>query len=101
MKKSNVRSFRYSDEVKEILEGFSGNSLNDKFENLVRHCYCQVPAVEERLKDLDTEINRKRTAITELSGEIFRINRFIGELNVVESSIKAAVRAAENISVTQ
>ena len=33
--KSNLRSFRYSDEIAAILEAQEGNSLNEKFESLV------------------------------------------------------------------
>jgi hypothetical protein len=37
--KSNLRSFRYTDEVAAILEAQEGNSLNEKFESLVLFCF--------------------------------------------------------------
>ena len=37
-KKTNIRSFRYSDRVAEILEASEGDTLNEKFENLVLFC---------------------------------------------------------------
>ena len=48
--KNNLRSFRYSDRVAEILEGFAGDSMNAKFENLVLFCF---DALEESKKDYE------------------------------------------------
>lgn len=49
-KKTNIRSFRYSDRVAEILESSEGNTLNEKFENLVLFCFDELPKVK---RDLD------------------------------------------------
>lgn len=48
--KNNLRSFRYSDRVAEILEGFVGDSMNAKFENLVLFCF---DALEDSKKDYE------------------------------------------------
>ena len=48
-KKTNIRSFRYSDRVAEILEASEGNTLNEKFENLVLFCYDELPGVKNEL----------------------------------------------------
>jgi|GEM_PF-4952847 len=45
MSKPNVRSFRYSDEVKLILE-----QHNNDFDSLVVEAYLRLPAVEEQSK---------------------------------------------------
>jgi len=49
MSKSNIRSFRYTDDVAKILNDFAGDSMNQKFENLVLFCFQRL---EIRKKDL-------------------------------------------------
>lgn len=49
-KKTNIRSFRYSDRVAEILEASEGNTLNEKFENLVLFCYDELPKIKSDLE---------------------------------------------------
>lgn len=47
--KNNLRSFRYSDRVAEILEGFDGDSMNAKFENLVLYCFDGLEDKKKRI----------------------------------------------------
>lgn len=67
MSKSNLRSFRFSDEVAGILEAQQGSSLNDKFENLVLRCFWEREQIEKQiaqqkktLADLQERVNKKR-----------------------------------------
>jgi hypothetical protein len=57
--KPNIRSFRYSDEVARILEGFEGESMNAKFENLVLYCYKALPQKKKEIKQADEQIAAK------------------------------------------
>jgi hypothetical protein len=57
--KPNIRSFRYSDEVARILEGFEGESMNAKFENLVLYCYKTLPAKKKEIKQAQEQIDVK------------------------------------------
>lgn len=59
-KKNNIRSFRYSDEVAEILEGMEGSNLNEKFENLVRTCYVRLPEVQGMIELYEGYLNDMR-----------------------------------------
>lgn len=64
MAKENRRSFRFSDEVDAMIAKFpQGNSLNEKFENMVIHCYWEVPKTDKLLAE-------KRKEITKLNKEI-------------------------------
>ena len=64
MAKENRRSFRFSDEVDAMIAKFpQGNSLNEKFENMVIHCYWEIPKV-------DKELAAKRKEIAQLNKEI-------------------------------
>jgi hypothetical protein len=57
--KQNIRSFRYSDDVARILEGFEGDSLNAKFENLVLYCYKELPAKKKEIKQAQEQLDAK------------------------------------------
>lgn len=48
-KKNNIRSFRYSDRVAEILENAEGKTLNEKFENLVLTCHASLPEIQRKI----------------------------------------------------
>ena len=60
VKKNNIRSFRYSDEVAEILEGMEGSNLNEKFENLVRTCYMRLPELQRQIEMYEGYLNDMR-----------------------------------------
>lgn len=81
--KSNLRSFRYSDRVAEVLEKFKGNTLNEKFENLVLYCFDEVPKRERRLKEIDEEIAKKLDMLR-------NFDRQLTELRGLEQSITSA-----------
>ena len=59
MKKDNIRSFRFSDDVLKILEDFEGTNLNDKFNKIVRYCFMERPEIEKRLSELNAELKEK------------------------------------------
>ena len=72
MAKNNLRSFRFSDEVAAILDRFEGASMNDKFENLILHCFWQREQLEKmiaerqhRLASLEAEIRAKHQQLAE------------------------------------
>ena len=66
MKKDNIRSFRFSDEVLELLEGFEGKNLNEKFNNMVI-CFSkgnfkenlELAGLEKRIEQLNFAIYEK------------------------------------------
>ena len=70
-KKTNIRSFRYSDRVAEILEASEGNTLNEKFENLVLFCYDELPKTKRELdmyKRFIKEEEEKYHRLSKLNG---------------------------------
>lgn len=69
-KKTNVRSFRFSDEVAAILEGMKGHSMNDNFEQLVLDCYYKLPDLQKQHKELQKKIDRKREELRLLADEV-------------------------------
>lgn len=69
-KKTNIRSFRYSDEVAAILEQQVGHSINDKFEQLVLECYYKLPELQKQHKELQQKIDSQRKELHFLLEEV-------------------------------
>lgn len=56
--KTNIRSFRFSDFVNDVLQKQTGKNLNDKFENLVLYCFYKLPKINEEIKIKHEELNK-------------------------------------------
>ena len=67
MKKGNIRSIRFSDELIEIIDQQVGDNFTQKFERLVYNCYMLLPEKERQLEQLEERIQRKRDDLAELS----------------------------------
>lgn len=67
MKKGNIRSIRFSDELIEIIDQQVGDNFTQKFERLVYNCYMLLPEKERQLEQLEERIGRKRAELAELS----------------------------------
>ena len=67
MKKGNIRSIRFSDELIEIIDQQIGDNFTQKFERLVYNCYMLLPEKERQLEQLEDRIQRKRAELAELS----------------------------------
>ena len=67
MKKGNIRSIRFSDELIEIIDQQVGDNFTQKFERLVYNCYMLLPEKERQLDQLEERIQRKRADLAELS----------------------------------
>lgn len=80
MAKTNIRSFRYSDRVADLLEQQQGSSLNEKFENLVLFSSEKVPQVERELVLLQDQIDVKRKKYYDLCARLSEVTSLIGTL---------------------
>lgn len=67
MKKGNIRSIRFSDELIEIIDQQVGDNFTQKFERLVYNCYMLLPEKDRQLEQLEERIQRKRAELAELS----------------------------------
>lgn len=85
MAKPNIRSFRYSNEVAEILEAQRGNSLNEKFENLVTDCYLMLERRQRMLEQVNEQIEARRRVLRNLETAT-------AELQMLQRDIEAAKR---------
>lgn len=84
--KSNIRSFRYSDRVAQILESMEGDSLNAKFENLVIFCHDKLPEVQKKYESYKAMAERQWDEFMELSDLRDGIKR---DLRNVENKLRS------------
>ena len=81
--KSNIRSFRFSDEIACILNSQPGDNMNAKFERLVETCYCEQDRKQEQLDRINAEIEKRRQVLRNLE-------RATSELTQLEKDIQSA-----------
>lgn len=96
--KSNLRSFRYSDEVAAILEKQPGKSFNDKFEQLVLRCFYELPAIERRKTELEAQIQQRRDELRKMARQTERIHQMMQTLKTAEHYMAIVARTAEQIA---
>lgn len=66
LKKNNIRSIRFSDEMMEIINQQAGDNFSQKFERLVYNCYMLSSEKEKEIQRLDKQIAEKRDQLVEL-----------------------------------
>ena len=81
MKKNNIRSIRFSDELAELIDRQVGNSFTEKFENLITRCVWELPAREKELQRINQEIRQKRQQLAEISSHYCKAARTLEELS--------------------
>jgi predicted RNase H-like nuclease (RuvC/YqgF family) len=83
--------------VREILEGFKGESMNEKFDNLIMFCFKKIPFVENRLNEINKEIDEKYDKLKTVSRQAREIDMLIGNLNDIKRKIENAGTCADII----
>ena len=73
MPNNNIRSFRYSDEVAGYLESEPGDSVNEKFVNLVVTCHRMIPDVLSRKESLEADVKELREKRDALRQQIYSL----------------------------
>ena len=66
MKKNNIRSIRFSDELMEIVNQQIGENFNQKFERLIYNCYMLAGEKQKEIQRLDDQIKAKREQLAKL-----------------------------------
>ena len=66
MKKGNIRSIRFSDELIEIIDQQIGDNFTQKFERLVYNCYMLLPERQQELERIESNISRRRRDFEDL-----------------------------------
>lgn len=77
LKKNNIRSIRFSDEILEIIEQQVGDNFTQKFERLIYNCYMRAAAKEEEIHRLDDMIQRQREQIAWYQHELQQLKPLV------------------------
>lgn len=77
LKKNNIRSIRFSDELLEIIEQQVGSNFTQKFERLIYNCYMLSAAKEEEIKRLDAQIDREREQLRRYQSELRKLSTVV------------------------
>lgn len=76
--KSYSRSVRMTDEVRNIVESFPvGEGFNQKFENLVLHCFTTEKKIDEQIKN-------KEKYLSQITNDIFEKSSLLQKLSTIE-----------------
>ena len=89
--KSNIRSFRYSDEVAGILEAFTGNSLNEKFENIILYCFWERKRIDKEIAYRRKELDRLHEECREARDRLYEYRTFEAEKNRLSAALTRVV----------
>ena len=102
--KSNIRSFRFSDEIACILNSQPGDNMNAKFERLVESCYCDLERKQEQLSQIEAKITERRETLRKLEKATEELNRLEQDLKnarfyfgIVERRAGAIAEKAESM----
>lgn len=102
--KGNLRSFRYSDEVAGILEAFQGGSLNEKFENLILHCFWERKKIDAQLAQRRKEYDELSKQVEAKRAELYEINALLAEKHRLSGALTRlacdAISFGERVSKT-
>lgn len=85
--KTNIRSFRYSDEVGGILEKFKGNTLNEKFENLVLYCFWNMKKIDRQLSQKQKEYDELCKKVEDKRKQLYEFDSLMSEKNRLSAAI--------------
>jgi len=66
MGKNNVKCFRLSDELIELIDQQIGDTFTTKFEALVTRCVWELPHKEAELQRIEKQIQDKKEELNEL-----------------------------------
>ena len=93
--KNNIRSIRFSDDILAAIEAQVGRNFTEKFENIVTRCLWELPATEEKLKDLEGKIQDKRKQLIQLEEQIRKLNYLSSKMKELERTINQTIQTWE------
>jgi len=93
-KKTNGRSIRFSDRIKEAIEAQQGETFTEKFENLVNRCVWELPRKEQEIKYMEAEIERERKLLHAMANQVREMQSTIYELRPKIDTLSAGVDRA-------
>ena len=72
--KGNIRSIRISDQMAELIDQQVGSNFTEKWENLITRCVWELPKAEERLLEIQSQIQHERDRLHSLHNLYNKLN---------------------------
>jgi len=94
MKKSNIRSIRFSDDLAKLIDRQEGRTFTEKFENLIARCVWELPAKEEKLEQLDQRIVEKQRQLQRMSEQAGELRATLSDLLPKVTQLEDAIHQA-------
>ena len=90
-KKSNIRSIRFSDELAALIEQQVGDTFTEKFTNLITKCVWELPQKEERLKQVESQIENERQQLRKMLERTRKLSMTLYDLAEKTNILKEAI----------
>ena len=91
MRKNNIRSIRFTDELVELIDRQVGDTFTAKLENLVTRCVWELPERERQLAELDRQIAVKRKELIRLNEKAVTLGRTLGKVEGLVANIQTEI----------
>ena len=91
MRKTNIRSIRFTDELVELIDRQVGDTFTARLENLVTRCVWELPERERQLAELDRQIAVKRKELMRLNEKAVTLGRTLGKIEGLVANIQTEI----------
>lgn len=88
-------SLRYSEDLKEIVEKCPGDSFSDKIEYACLSYSREKTNRENKIKELDKDINKRKKELLQLQKKISKYEKFISDIDYLKDRVKEVVKDAQ------
>lgn len=91
---TTVKSVRMSDDLIELIEQQVGDTFTEKLQNLVTRCVWELPMQEEKLEQIQRQIQSERQRLRDLQTLYRKLNNIYNDLNSKTNIILQGVNRA-------
>ena len=91
MRKTNIRSIRFTDELVELIDRQVGDTFTARLENLVTRCVWELPERERQLAELDRQIAVKRKELMRLNEKAVTLRRTLDKVEGLVANIQTEI----------
>ena len=91
MKKTFIRSIRFSDEMMEIINQQIGENFNQKFERLIYNCYMLAGEKQKEIQRLDDQIRARRVELSNLQTACFTYRSKLPRIGQLLDSVEHTI----------
>ncbi len=91
MKKSSIRSIRFSEELEELINRQVGDTFTARLEGLVTRCMWELPERERQLAELDRQIAVKRKELMRLNEKAVTLRRTLSKVEGLVENIQTEI----------